>query len=110
MSWPDWAWASAANLAGSCRWAIVSTRTVQLFALLNASACLRNSSSEAGTKWFQERKVRSRFWAKAGARASASQEAVPAAVLAAVRRKRRRVRLQGAVWSMNDLRIGRRFG
>src|SRR5713101_6894699 len=58
MSWPDWDWASAATLAGICRCAMVSTRTVQLATLLNASACLRSSSSEAGTKWFQERKVR----------------------------------------------------
>ena len=64
----------------------MSTRTVQLACLLNASACLRSSSSEAGTKWFQERKVSSRFWAKAGALARASQEAIPAVVPEAVRR------------------------
>ncbi len=56
---------------------MVSTRTVQLLALPKASACLRSSSSEAGTKWFQERKVSSRFWAYAGALPSASQEAIP---------------------------------
>ena len=97
MSWPDWDWASAATLAGICRCAMVSTRTVQLLALPKASACLRSSSSEAGTKWFQERKVSSRFWAKAGALPRASQEAIPAVVPAAVRRKRRRAMLRGAV-------------
>ena len=97
MSWPDCDWASAAILAGICRCAMVSTRTVQLLALLNASACLRSSSSAAGTKWFQERKVSSRFWANAGALPRASQEAIPAVVPAAVRRKRRRAMLRGAV-------------
>ena len=76
---------------------MVSTRTVQLLALPKASACLRSSSSAAGTKWFQERKVSSRFWAKAGALPRASQEAIPAVVPAAVRRKRRRAMLRGAV-------------
>ena len=84
MSWPDWDWASAATLDGICRCAMVSTRTVQLLALPNASACFRSSSSEAGTKWFQERKVSSRFCAKAGALPSASQEAIPAVAPAVV--------------------------
>src|SRR4029453_9827814 len=78
MSWPDCDWASAAILDGICRCAMVSTRTVQLFALPKASACFLSSSSEAGTKWFQERKVSSRFWAKAGALPRASHEAIPA--------------------------------
>ena len=42
---------------------MVSTRTVQLLALPKASACLRSSSSEAGTKWFQLRNVSSLFCA-----------------------------------------------
>src|SRR5262249_12248908 len=91
MSCPDCDCASAAILAGICRCAMVSTRTVQLLALLNASACLRSSSSEAGTKWFQERNVSSRFWAKAGALPRASHEAIPAVAPAEVLRNRRRV-------------------
>ena len=66
-SWPDCAAASAARLAGNWRCAIVSTRTVTPACLPKASACLRSSSSEAGTKWFQERNVSSRFCANAGA-------------------------------------------
>src|SRR5687767_10358332 len=100
MSWPDCDWASAAILAGIWRCAMVSTRTVQFACLPNASACLRSSSSAAGTKWFQERKVSSRFCAWAGARPRASHEAIPAVVPAAVRRKRRRWGLRGAVVSM----------
>src|SRR5262249_42903296 len=78
MSWPDCDCASAANFAISCRWAIVSTLTLTPDALENASACLRSSSSEAGTKWFHDKKVSSRFCAYAGALPSASQVAAPA--------------------------------
>src|SRR5690242_16479041 len=67
-----------------------STRTLQLACLLNASACLRSSSSEAGTKWFHVRNVSSRFWASAGARPRVSQDAMPAVAAADVRRKSRR--------------------
>src|SRR5688572_29588303 len=91
MSWPDWDWASAATLAGICRCAMVSTRTVQLATLPKASACLRSSSSAAGTKWFQESNVSSRFWAKAGALPRASHEAIPAVPPAVVVRNWRRV-------------------
>src|SRR5712691_5586983 len=106
MSWPAWDWASAAILVGICRCAIVSTRTVQLATLPNASACFLSSSSEAGTKWFQERKVSSRFWAWAGALPSASQEDIPAAAPAVVERNRRRVTVLSSVLSMRVLLQG----
>src|SRR5438132_1809807 len=61
MSWPDWLWASAARLAGSCNPWMVSTLTVSPACLPNASACRRSSSSEAGTKWLVLRSVSSRF-------------------------------------------------
>src|SRR5437879_9194343 len=86
---------------------MVSARTVQLLALPKASACLRSSSSAAGTKWFQLRKVSSRFWAYAGGLPRASQEAIPAVAPAAVRRNRRRGILRGAVRSMKGLHGGR---
>src|SRR2546426_7422134 len=70
---------------------MVSTLTATPACLPNASAYLRNSSSEAGTKWFQLRNVSSRFWANAGAFPSAIQDAMPAVALEATRRKRRRV-------------------
>ena len=90
MSWPDWLCASAARFAGSWRCAIVSTRRCTPACLPKASACLRSSSSEAGTKWFQLRNVSSRFWANAGARPRASEVPSPAAAPDAVRRKSRR--------------------
>src|SRR6266496_4349592 len=103
MSCPDWDWASAAILAGICRCATVSPRTAQLASLPKASACLRNSSSAAGTKWFQEKNVSSRFWAWAGARPRASHEAIPAAAPALCPRKRRRVTGGGCVVFMRAL-------
>src|SRR2546427_10442050 len=81
MSWPDCDWASAAIFAGIWRCAIVSTRTSQFASLPKASACLRSSSSEAGTKWFHERNVSSRFCAYAGARSTLNQAAATADVL-----------------------------
>src|SRR5712691_2750865 len=69
---------------------MVSTRTVAPASLPNASACFLNSSSEAGTKWFQERNVSSCFWAKAGARPSASQDAMLAVAPEVMRRNSRR--------------------
>src|SRR5690349_8426879 len=107
MSWPDWDCASAAILAGIWRCAMVSTRTVQLLALPKASACLRSSSSAAGTKWFQLRNVSSLFCAYDGALPRASQEAIPAVAPAAVRRNRRRGMLRGAVRSIEGLHDGR---
>src|SRR6266849_9010097 len=107
MSWPAWDWASAAILVGICRCAIVSTRTVQLATLPNASACFLSSSSEAGTKWFQERKVSSRFWAKAGALPNASHEAMPAVAPAVVERNWRRVEPVRSVVFIRGLPVGR---
>src|SRR5262245_9642985 len=69
---------------------MVSTRTLAPACLLKASACFRNSSSDAGTKWFQLMNVSSRFCAKAGARPRASEVPRPAATPDAVRRKSRR--------------------
>ena len=57
---------------------MVSTRTVTPASRPNASACRRNSSSEAGTKWFALRKLTSRFWARAGARSRARAALAPA--------------------------------
>src|SRR5712691_8167865 len=90
MSCPDWACASAAYLAGSWRCAVVSTRTVAPASLPNTSACRRSSASAAGTKWFQLMNVSSRFWAKAGARPNASQDATPVVAPEVTRRNSRR--------------------
>src|SRR5438093_3404486 len=89
-SWPDCDATWAARFANSCGKAIVSTRTVTPACLPKSSACLRSSSSDAGTKWLPVRNVSSRFWAKAGAFPSASQDAMPALAPEATRRKCRR--------------------
>src|SRR2546428_12106344 len=69
---------------------MVSTRTVTPVCLEKTSACRRNSSSEAGTKWFQLRNVSSRFWANAGGLPRATQDAIPAVAAEAPRGKYRR--------------------
>src|SRR5216117_1244600 len=52
--------AQAARLANSCGAWMVSTRTVTPACLPKTSACRFSSSSDAGTKWLNERNVSSR--------------------------------------------------
>src|SRR4030095_7967055 len=80
----------------SWRAVIVSTRPVPPPCLLNPPACRRSSSSAAGTKWFHERKLSSRFCARAGARSRAVSERPATAPAEACRNRRR---LTGAVMS-----------